>query len=81
MVGTEEFAVPQSDNIDVEAERARISKEIDYLEGFRASVMKKLANERFVSHAPEAVVAAERKKMADADTKLATLRAALAALN
>ncbi len=43
--------------------------------------MKKLANERFVSHAPEAVVAAERKKMADADTKLATLRAALAALN
>lgn len=80
MVGTVEFNIPQSANIDVEAERARIIKEITYLQGFKASVEKKLANERFVSHAPEAVVAAERKKLADADAKLATLEASLAAL-
>ena len=72
---------PQSDNIDVEAEKARIKKDIDYLEGFKASVNKKLSNERFVSNAPEAVVAAERKKLADADAKLEVLRAALQALS
>ncbi len=81
MVGTTEFAVPQSENIDVEAEKARIKKDIDYLEGFKASVNKKLSNERFVSNAPEAVVAAERKKLADADAKLEVLRAALQALS
>ena len=80
MVGTLEFNIPQSNLIDVEAERARINKEIDYLVGFRASVEKKLSNERFVSKAPEAVVAAERKKLEDADTKLAALRASLEAL-
>ena len=81
MVGTTEFAVPQSENIDVEAEKARIKKDIDYLEGFKVSVNKKLSNERFVSNAPEAVVAAERKKLADADAKLEVLRAALQALS
>jgi len=81
MVGTTEFAIPQSENIDVEAEKARINKDIDYLEGFKASVNKKLSNERFVSNAPEAVVAAERKKLADADAKLEVLRAALQALS
>ncbi len=80
MVGTSEYAVPQSVNIDIEAEVARIEKDIAYLEGFKASVNKKLSNERFVSNAPEAVVAAERKKLADAEAKLGTLRAALAAL-
>lgn len=81
MVGTMEFAVPQSENVDVEAEKARINKDIAYLEGFKASVNKKLSNERFVSNAPEAVVAAERKKLADADAKLEILRAALDALS
>ncbi len=81
MVGTTEFNIPQSANIDIEAERARITKDIAYLQGFKASVEKKLANERFVSHAPEAVVAAERKKLADAEAKLATLEASLAALS
>lgn len=80
MVGTSEYAVPQSENIDIEAEVARIEKDIAYLEGFKVSVNKKLSNERFVSNAPEAVVAAERKKLADAEAKLGTLRAALAAL-
>ena len=81
MVGTTEFNIPQSANIDIEAERARITKDIAYLQGFKASVEKKLANERFVSHAPEAVVAAERKKLADAEAKLATLESSLAALS
>ena len=63
LVGTLEFNIPQSNRIDIEAESQRILKEIDYLKGFRASVEKKLSNERFVSKAPEAVVAAERKKL------------------
>ncbi len=80
MVGTLEFNIPQSAKLDVEAEIARITKEIDYYTGFRTSVEKKLSNERFVSKAPEAVVAAERKKLEDADAKLAALRASLEAL-
>ena len=80
MVGATEFAVPQSANIDVAAEIARIEKDIAYQEGFLKSVEKKLANERFVANAPEAVVAAERKKQADALAKLETLRASLAVL-
>ena len=81
MVGTLEFNVPQHTAIDVEAETARINKDIEYYEGFKASVEKKLGNERFVSKAPAAVVEAERKKLADAETKLEALRASLAALN
>ncbi len=80
MVGAVEFNVPLSSNVDTEAEKERINKEIAYLTGFKASVEKKLANERFVANAPEAVVAAERKKLADSDAKLATLRASLEAL-
>ena len=80
MAGAIEFNVPQSQNIDKDAEIARINKEIEYLTGFRASVEKKLSNERFVSNAPEAVVAGERKKLADATAKLETLQASLAAL-
>ncbi len=80
MVGTCEFNVPMAAGTDVEAEKARIQKDIAYYEGFKASVEKKLANERFVAHAPEAVVAGERKKLDDANTKLAALRATLAAL-
>ncbi len=79
-VGAIEFNVPQNAALDIDAEIARINKEIDYLHGFKASVEKKLGNERFVSHAPEAVVAAERKKLADATDKLATLEASLKAL-
>ncbi|MDE5642370.1 MAG: valine--tRNA ligase [Muribaculaceae bacterium] len=80
LVGTTEYNVPLADNIDVEAERARINKEIDYLTGFKASVEKKLSNERFVSKAPAAVVDVERQKLADAEQKLAALRATLEAL-
>ena len=81
LVGTTEFNIPLLNNIDVEAEKAKIAKEIEYYEGFKKSVEKKLSNERFVSNAPAAVVEGERKKLADADTKLATLRTTLAALS
>jgi valyl-tRNA synthetase len=80
MVGTQQYAVPLQGNIDVEAEKARIEKDINYYEGFLASVQKKLSNERFVSKAPAAVIEGERRKEADAQSKLETLRAALAAL-
>lgn len=80
MVGTLEFNVPLSATIDVAAEVARLEKEINYLEGFKASVEKKLSNERFVNGAPEAVVNNERNKLADATRKIATLQATLDAL-
>ena len=81
MVGTDLFNIPLANNIDIEAEKARIAKDIDYYEGFLASVNKKLANERFVSKAPAAVIDAERRKQADAQAKLASLRASLEALS
>ncbi len=80
LVGTTEFNVPLLSSIDVEAEKAKLEKDIKYYEGFKTSVEKKLSNERFVSNAPAAVVEAERKKLADAETKLAALRANLEAL-
>ncbi len=80
MVGTTEYNVPLTQSIDVEAERARIEKDINYYEGFLASVLKKLSNERFVNNAPAAVVEGERRKQADAESRLATLRANLEAL-
>lgn len=80
MVGTAEYNIPLTDNIDVEAEKAKIAKEIAYYEGFKASVEKKLSNERFTAKAPAAVVEAERKKLADSEAKLAALRATLEAL-
>ena len=80
LVGTHEFNVPLSGNTDIEAERAKLQKDIAYYEGFLASVMKKLSNERFVSKAPAAVIDAERRKQADTESRLATLRAALEAL-
>lgn len=80
MVGTTEFNVPLANNIDVDAELARLNKELDYYRGFLASVMKKLGNERFVNNAPEAVVAAERNKQKDAESKIATIEASIKAL-
>jgi valyl-tRNA synthetase len=77
MVGTTEYAVPLGSLIDVEAEVAKLQAELTYLEGFLNSVMKKLSNERFVSNAPEAVVAAERKKQADAESKIAAIKETL----
>jgi len=80
MVGTDEFAVPLGDLIDVAAEIEKMEAQLVHLEGFLAGVMKKLSNERFVQNAPEAVVALERKKQADAEEKIASLRESIAAL-
>lgn len=80
MVGTTEFNIPLLNNMDVEAEIAKLTKEIDYLRGFKASVEKKLSNERFVNNAPAAVVEAERKKLSDATTKIEAIEQTLAAL-
>ena len=80
IVGTTEFAVPLAGNINVEEEIAKLQKQIDHTRGFLAGVEKKLSNERFVANAPEAVVATERKKQADATARLAALTASLEAL-
>ena len=72
--------VIKSNKQDVEAELAKLRKDLDYYEGFRNSVMKKLGNERFVANAPAAVVEGERRKLADAETKIASLSAAIVAL-
>lgn len=80
MVGTYEYAVPVGALIDVEAELQRQQKELEHLEGFLTGIKKKLANENFVAHAPEAVVARERKKQADSEEKIAALRQSIAEL-
>ena len=80
MVGTDEFAVPVGDLIDVDAEIEKQEKELEHLQGFLNGVKKKLANENFVSHAPEAVVAKERKKQSDAEEKIAAIEESLKAL-
>ena len=80
MVGTTEYAVPLGNTIDVAEEIQKMEAEIDYLEGFLRSVMKKLGNEKFVTNAKPEVVAVERKKRADAESKLALLRENVAKL-
>ena len=80
IVKTTQYFVPLGDNIDREAETKRLTADLEYLEGFLASVMKKLSNERFVNSAPEKVVANERAKKADAEAKIAAIREQLAAL-
>lgn len=80
MVGTEEYAVPVRNLIDVEAEIEKQEAQLKHLEGFLAGVMKKLSNEKFVANAPEAVVALERKKQHDSEEKIALLKESLAKL-
>jgi valyl-tRNA synthetase len=80
MVDTDELAVPLGDLIDVKAEIAKMEAQLAHLEGFLNGVQKKLSNERFVQHAPEAVVAMERKKQRDAEEKIAALKESIAAL-
>ena len=80
MVGTDEFAVPVGDLIDVDAEIEKQEKELQHLQGFLTGVKKKLSNANFVSHAPEAVVEKERKKQSDAEEKIASIEESLKAL-
>lgn len=77
MVGTDEYAVPVGDLIDIEAEIEKQEAQLKHLEGFLAGVMKKLSNEKFVAHAPETVVALERKKQHDSEEKIASLKESL----
>ncbi|GLU42441.1 valine--tRNA ligase [Allomuricauda sp. NBRC 101325] len=79
-VKSNEYFIPISGAIDVEAEIAKITEELNYTKGFLKSVEKKLSNERFVNNAPEQVVAVERKKAADAEAKIETLEKSLASL-
>jgi len=77
---TQKFYVELNLTIDVEAEKERIGKELDYMKGFLVSVNKKLGNERFVNNAPAKVVENERNKQADAVAKIAILEESLAKL-
>ncbi len=79
-VGANEFFIPFLESIDVEAERMKLEKELEYNKGFLASVQKKLSNERFVSNAPEQVIENERKKEADALAKIEVIEQSLRSL-
>ena len=80
MVGTTEYAVPLGNLINVEEELKKLEADLKYQEGFLQSVMKKLSNEKFVNKAPANVIEMERKKQADAETKIAALKESIAAL-
>ena len=81
MVGTTEYFVPLGNLIDVEEELKKLEAELKYQEGFLQSVLKKLSNEKFVSKAPANVIEMERKKQADAESKIASLKERIAALS
>ncbi len=80
LVRTTEYAVPLGNMINVEEELAKLQDELKYLQGFLASVMKKLSNESFVSKAPAKVIEMERKKQADAESKIKSIEESIAAL-
>jgi valyl-tRNA synthetase len=80
LVKSTTFFVPMGGTIDVEEELKKLQAELDYTKGFLNSVVKKLSNERFVSSAPEAVVAVERSKQADAEAKIKVLEEQIAGL-
>jgi valyl-tRNA synthetase len=80
-VKSNEYYIPVGGAIDVDAEIQKIQEELKYTKGFLQSVQKKLQNERFVNNAPEQVIATERKKEADAEAKIETLKKSLASLN
>jgi valyl-tRNA synthetase len=80
MVRTKEFFIPVEERLDIAAEAARISKELEYSRGFLASVMKKLDNRKFVGGAPEKVIEMEKAKMADAQSRIASLEERLRSL-
>ena len=80
LVGTEEFAVPLGNSINIEEELKKLEADLKYNEGFLQSVLKKLGNEKFVNNAPAKVIEMERKKQADAEAKIATLKESIAAL-
>ena len=80
MVNTTEYFIPLGDLINVEDEIKKLETELKYQEGFLISVMKKLSNEKFVNNAPDKVIEMERKKQADAESKISTLKESIASL-
>lgn len=74
MVATDEFAVPMGNTIDAEAEREKLMAQLKHLEDFQTGIERKLANEKFVAHAPEKVVELERKKLRDTEEKITALK-------
>jgi valyl-tRNA synthetase len=81
LVKTAEYFIPMDGMIDVEAELAKMREELKYQEGFLASVMKKMSNEKFVDSAPKDVVAKERQKQFDAESKIQSLKEGIARLS
>ncbi|MDR1671181.1 MAG: valine--tRNA ligase [Alistipes sp.] len=81
IVKTTRYFIPVGDRIDRDAELAKLHEELAYQQGFLATVMKKLDNERFVASAPHAVVSAEQTKRADAEARIAALRERIASMN
>lgn len=80
LAGTTEFSIPLGNNIDIEAELEKLNSELKYLEGFLVSVQKKLSNEKFVANAKTEIVDNERKKQADAESKIAIIKENIANL-
>ncbi len=81
LVGTTEFSVPLGNNIDIEAELKKLNEELVYLQGFLKSVANKLGNEKFVANAKPEIVENERKKQADAESKIKTIKESIANLS
>ena len=81
MVGTTEYTIPLNNMIDLEAELQKLQADLTYTEGFLQSVLRKLSNERFVQNAKPEVVEVERRKQADAESKIALLKENIAALS
>lgn len=81
LVGTIEFSVPLGNNIDIEAELKKLNEELVYLQGFLKSVANKLGNEKFVANAKPEIVENERKKQADAESKIKTIKESIANLS
>ncbi|MBK5721127.1 valine--tRNA ligase [Dysgonomonas sp. Marseille-P4677] len=81
LVGTTEFSVPLGNNIDIEAELKKLNDELIYLEGFLKSVANKLSNEKFVANAKPEIVDNERKKQADAESKIRTIKESITNLS
>jgi valyl-tRNA synthetase len=77
LVKSTEYYIPLSEGVDLDAEREKLQKELDYMQGFLESVMKKLGNERFVSNAKPEIVDNEKRKQADAEAKIQLLRSQL----
>ncbi len=80
IVESTEYYVPIGDKVDIEAEKEKLVKELEYTEGFLASVIKKLSNERFMANAKPDIIETEQKKRADAESKIAVLKQRLESL-